>query len=361
MTDIPSGMLTISGIGAITCAGLDAQQCCASIRADINRFVSHPEYLVETRPGANPDEPLPPTVAMVPILDPQLNSEERLIRLLTTAFQDLMNHRMLERSAIERTGFFLALPQEEPGVTSLRLDASLIDEFVRRTALPSFPVTRVSRAGNTGMAALIRESAEHLASGRMAHCIIAGVDSYFIGNRLALLDRQGRLKSPVNAGGLVPGEGAAVIMLEPRNSTDLPHAALSLKIEGLGIQMESNPILGEKTSTGEGLHQAILDAVGNRGEGFSCDWVIGDLNGEAYQAFEWGTVLVRLGSLFANLNGIWHPADCVGDIGAATTGLHLAQVMSAFQRDYPPCDDALIWASSDSGERAAMLLSRNLN
>jgi 3-oxoacyl-[acyl-carrier-protein] synthase-1 len=132
---------------------------------------------------------------------------------------------------------------------------------------------------------------------------------------------------------------------------------MPVKIIGLGIHTEPNGILSEKASSGEGLTSAILDAVETRGQGFACDWVIGDLNGEAYQSFEWGTVLVRLRSLFPALSGIWHPVDCVGDIGAATPGLHLVQAVSAFQRGYAPCSDAVVWSSSDTGQRAAMLLS----
>ena len=49
MTTKPFETLAITGVGACTCAGLNAQQCSASIRAGINRFVEHPDYLSMTK------------------------------------------------------------------------------------------------------------------------------------------------------------------------------------------------------------------------------------------------------------------------------------------------------------------------
>lgn len=360
MTTKPFETLAITGVGACTCAGLNAQQCSASIRAGINRFVEHPDYLSMTKAGTDPDEPVAPAVAMVPTMGPDLNSTDRLMRLLITAFRDLLDNRQLERSLVEKAGFFLALPHDDPGWLGLDLGDSFLDQFTQRTAMNPFPVTKILRVGNTGMTELIREAADYLIDGQLERCIVAGVDSYFIGNRLEMLDTARRLKSPKNIGGFIPGEGATAIMLEPVQRAEVQGVEMPVKISGVGLQREPNGIRSEKASSGEGLANAIRDAVDTRGDGFTCDWVIGDLNGEAYQSFEWGTVLVRLRSLFPNLNGIWHPVDCVGDIGAATPGLHLVQAVSAFQRGYAPCGEAVVWSSSDTGQRAAMLLSGEL-
>jgi 3-oxoacyl-[acyl-carrier-protein] synthase-1 len=150
-------------------------------------------------------------------------------------------------------------------------------------------------------------------------------------------------------------------MIEPVRSVEARGAAVPLRIEGLGIHVEPNPILGAKASSGQGLSEAIRDAVAAKGEGFACDWVVADLNGEAYKAFEWGTASVRLHSLFSNLSTLWHPADCVGDLGAATPGLHVAQAFAAFRRGYAPSGDVLVYSSSDNGKRAALILSGDTN
>lgn len=353
--------LAVTGIGACTSVGLSAEQCSASVLAGLNRFMVHPNYLTIGKSGGSRDDVAAPTVAMVPTLDPELSSQDRLLHLLMTAFKDLLESLQPTREMIESSGFFVALPTDHPQTASFRLAETFVPDFVQQSAMKPFAISKVAQTGNTGMADLIREAAEYLARGELERVMIAGVDSYFVGGRLGRLDEDWRLKSPRNIGGFIPGEGASVIMLERVANAEARGAPVSLRIEGLGAHTEPNPILGDKASSGQGLSEAIRDAVGHRGEAFACDWVIGDLNGEAYKALEWGTVLVRLQSLFSNLSTLWHPADCAGDIGAATPGLHLAQAAAAFGRGYAPSDDALVLSTSDDGRRTALLVSGGMN
>jgi 3-oxoacyl-[acyl-carrier-protein] synthase-1 len=361
MTTATFEPLAVTGVGACTSVGLSAEQCSASVWAGINRFAEHPTYVAIGKSEANEDDVGPPAVAMVPTLDPELSLPERLMHLLTAAFDDLVENEPLEREMVGTSGFFLALPPEDAGTESLDLDEAFLEEFSERTGSTPFAMTKVSRAGNTGMAELVGEANRHLTAGELERCIVAGVDSYLLGDRLKTLDEAWRLKSPRNLGGFIPGEGATAIMIEAVPGAEARGAAMPLRIEGLGIHAEPNPVLGEKASSGQGLSEAIRDAVAPKGEGFACDWVIGDLNGEAYKAFEWGTVSVRLHSLFSNLSTLWHPADCVGDLGAATPGLHMMQAYAAFRRGYAPSGDVLMWSSSDNGQRAALLLSGDMN
>jgi 3-oxoacyl-[acyl-carrier-protein] synthase-1 len=357
MTTNLNERLAITAVGTCTCVGQNTQQTSASIRAGLNRFVEHPAYLSVARAGADPEDPVPPAVAMVPTLDPELNSQDRLMQLLITAFRDLVHNRQFNRSMMARAGFFLALPSDDPDMMPFGIGTDFVKDFAEQTAMSPFPVTKVVRSGNTGMAELIREAALYLGDGQLQRCIVAGVDSYFIGNRLEMLDRARRLKSSRNMGGFIPGEGATAIMIEPVKRASAKGSDIRAIVEGIGLQTEPNPLSGEKASTGQGLSAAIRHAVAGRGDQFACHWVIGDLNGEAYRSFEWGTVMVRLRSLFATMQAIWHPVDCVGDIGAATPGLHIAQAVTAMKRGYAPAGEALVWSSSDGGQRAALLVS----
>ena len=49
-----------------------------------------------------------------------------------------------------------------------------------------------------------------------------------------------------------------------------------------------------------------------------------------------------------------HPAECVGDVGAATGGILISHVAYALGRPNPPAPEAVLWTSADSGKRATL-------
>jgi 3-oxoacyl-[acyl-carrier-protein] synthase-1 len=69
-------------------------------------------------------------------------------------------------------------------------------------------------------------------------------------------------------------------------------------------------------------------------------------------------VLTRLNSYLSDLELVSHPADCYGDIGAATGGMLIAHAVKAFERNYNIAEEALLWASSDDGLRTALCIEK---
>jgi hypothetical protein len=131
MTTNLNERLAITAVGTCTCVGQNTQQTSASIRAGLNRFVEHPAYLSVARAGADPEDPVPPAVAMVPTLDPELNSQDRLMQLLITAFRDLVHNRQFNRSMMARAGFFLALPSDDPDMMPFGIGTDFVKDFRR--------------------------------------------------------------------------------------------------------------------------------------------------------------------------------------------------------------------------------------
>src|SRR5206468_12400485 len=81
--------------------------------------------------------------------------------------------------------------------------------------------------------------------------------------------------------------------------------------------IEAVTIWAEEPSPSMGLSQAIqntLNQLIDRGAGTRL--VVADLNGEVYRAREFGTTAARVLSAVGQWS-LWHPADCVGDTGAA--------------------------------------------
>jgi 3-oxoacyl-[acyl-carrier-protein] synthase-1 len=80
------------------------------------------------------------------------------------------------------------------------------------------------------------------------------------------------------------------------------------------------------------------------------------MNGEAYRADEYGFTIVRTSQHFASAGDFLAPADCWGDVGAATGPLLLALAVIAARKSYAPGPHALLWTSSEGGERSAALI-----
>jgi 3-oxoacyl-[acyl-carrier-protein] synthase-1 len=185
---------------------------------------------------------------------------------------------------------------------------------------------------------------------------VAGVDSLLLKDRLEWLDEHWRLKSAKAIDGFIPGEAATALLLEKFRTVAGGRRKSLATVSFCETSIEPNGIGSEKSSSGRGLTNAIEKVMERRGDTKSVRWTICDLNGESYRGFEWGLVQTRLHRYLSDIAVLNHPADCTGDIGAATGGMLIANVAQAFQRGYNPSDEALLWAASDDGLRAALLL-----
>jgi len=85
------------------------------------------------------------------------------------------------------------------------------------------------------------------------------------------------------------------------------------------------------------------------------DYTLCDQNGEAYRADEVGFMLCRLSEYFADPSDYMAPADCWGDVGAASGPLFINMIISASEKGYAKGPYTLLWASSEGGERTAAL------
>jgi 3-oxoacyl-[acyl-carrier-protein] synthase-1 len=80
------------------------------------------------------------------------------------------------------------------------------------------------------------------------------------------------------------------------------------------------------------------------------------MNGEPYRADEYGFACLRANEWFASSSEFVSPADCWGDVSAATGPLCVSLSVIAARKTYSNGPLTLVWASSESGERAGALL-----
>jgi 3-oxoacyl-[acyl-carrier-protein] synthase-1 len=331
----------VKAASVISAAGDCVEQTCTSIRAGICAFKQH-----EARVSASADETRPVTAAPVAAIDPAIVGAARLIQLLAPVLRDVVARAELARRDLGDTALLLALPAPEAAMSAWGLGDEFLDELRKHTGL-RFASAAAFAAGHAGMISLLAEASALLATERVRSCVVAGVDSYLSPDRLAALDASYRLKSARNVDGLVPGEAAAALVVEAADRRRPRGAPLGV-VSAVGLGEEPETVCSEKASTGRGLCEALRAVVPA-----SCPWVICDLNGESYRAFEWGVARTRMGEVFSALRRVVVPAASLGDVGAATGGVLLASALAALQRGYAPAEEAIVWSASDGPLRAA--------
>lgn len=348
----------IVGLGASTPIGRDVWSSAAAVRAGICGFSEHP-FMVDTA-----GEPM--RVARARWLEGEANhgagigvtGTQRLAALLLPALAEaLAVLEPLQRQPSVRIAIALALPPPRPGQnadTSGDLSASIQHRF------PGLfePIGRFAVGHAAGHLAL--ESAlTALGERAVDAALVAGVDSYLVPETLEWLEANEQLNGAgrrSNAWGFIPGEAAGALLLtRPGDAVRLGLDPLA-EVRGLGIARETKLIKTDAVCIGEGLTAAFRKALAQLAPGQLVDEVLCDMNGETYRADELGFAALRTAERFRAAGEFAAPADCWGDIGAAGLPLHTALAVVARRKAYGRGPLALVWASSESGERGALLL-----
>jgi 3-oxoacyl-[acyl-carrier-protein] synthase-1 len=353
-------MLAITGVGAISPVGCSAIETCASVRADICRFCEWPRYTPLT---ADPDweEAEPLVASCVPDVTARAPGPDRLVELATLALRDLVSRAPLRRAALAQAALFLALPEPDAASGKWALGPEWGRRICAHAGLPAIPVASARCEGSPGSLAILSDVQLHLGRQPTTLAIVVFVDSYIDEGRLAALDHDARLKSARTTDGIVPGEAGVAILVESPGSADQRRAVPLGLIGPVGLGQEPQIRSSDKESSGRGLSEALRATLVNAPPKAS-RWCLCDLNGQSYRAAEWGVVLARLAAQLSTVNRLSHPADCLGDIGAATGGILVAQALAGFARGYARADEAILWASSsEHGLRAAVRITPGKN
>ncbi len=342
--------LHIMACGASTPVGRDAWSSAAAVRAGISGFAAHP-FMVDTAGS-------PMQVAVAPWLEITAQGSERFAALLLPAIEQSLEPLAdvpAERMRIARS---VGLPAERPGLPpelERSLRATIANTFANRfTALATFA------AGHAAGLLGLRAAFDKIIEGSFDACVIAGVESYITPRTLEWLEANEQLHGagPLNnAWGFVPGEGAgAVLLMSGRTAAHLQTEPFA-RVLAVGTGLERNRIKTQTVCVGEGLTAAFREALAALPPGVKVTDTFCDMNGEPYRADEFGFACLRTKDAFAAASDFVAPADCWGDVSAASGPLGIALSAIAFRKAYAKGRVSFVWASSEGGERAAALLS----
>lgn len=325
----------------VTPIGLNASQTCAAVRGGVCAFVVLEKGL----------DPMGYPITGAPfVTDP-----------LDLPTPDVVTHAALTagREALRDGGvtagrrIVVALASSEGGRPGFSLDLAAIEVALRSELNADHEVTfRTYADGHAAGATALRDMADHLRNSSDAVGLLVGADSLLAPETITHLSRSGRLKSPIRPRGLIPGQAAAALVVQSTltRAVGRPYC----RILGIGIAQEPVPVGRDEPCQGRGLTEAIRAALSEAGwPPDSVSRIYCDLNGEEYRGHEWMLAMCRV----LTSPSVTHPADCIGDIGAASFPLLAGMAALAFSRESLRGDRAVAWVSSDSGTRGAVCLA----
>jgi 3-oxoacyl-[acyl-carrier-protein] synthase-1 len=300
----------------------------------------------------------PMRAAIAPWLDIDCQGQDRFESLLFPAIDQALEPVVACGDPNLRVALALGLPSARPGLPTELGDA------LRASILKRYPGRFVAQAvlenGHAAGLLALHASMRKMAEGAFDVCVLAGVESYLAPETLEWLEKNEQLHGagPLNnAWGFIPGEGAgAALLVTGRALTRLQAKPLG-QVLSVGKGFEQNRIKTKTVCTGEGLTAAFRDGLLGLPAGAKVTDVYCDMNGEPYRADEFGFAALRTKESFESASDFVAPADCWGDVSAASVPLALVLSLAASKKSYSKGPFSFLWASSENGERGSALLA----
>ena len=215
--------------------------------------------------------------------------------------------------------------------------------------------------GKAGIAEALMQASAMLRESAPAthHVLVAGVDSLLTGAAIDRLHAQGRIRLPGNSDGLIPGEGAAALLLSLVETATPQHAGLV--IAGLGQGECSDPWPQNDAEAlplrGRGLVQAVRGAAASAGCAVTdLQFQLSGTTGESRSMRE---IAIALGqALEQRVQDFDHlPLSAwLGETGSVAPLLGLAWMAHAMPHPLGPGTRGLAHFGNDNGARAALVL-----
>lgn len=330
--------LAVMNVGMITGVGLNAEATCAAIRCAIDNF-QESHFMIDGDWLIACEVPLPQP----------WRGEKKLRELARFAIHDCMGETVPEPGALP---LFLCLPESSRPGRMIHDDNRFFLELEKDLGWNFHPKSCTIAMGRVSIGSALQRARELFAEGGINQILIAACDSYLNAATLEALAEEDRLLTKENSDGFIPGEAGSAILVEPAN-----HSSSPLVLKGLGFGVEPAPINSGKPLRAEGLTQAVRGALKEAGLTMGdLDFRITDIAGEQYYFKEAALALARTLRVRKESFDIWHPADCIGESGAAVYAVMIGMFKAACEKGYSQGAGVLLHLGNDDGRRVALLL-----
>ncbi len=345
------GAAVINGVGACTPLGATSLASYAAFRGGL-MAVGETETI-----GSN-GEPL--RASRLVHISSTSGRLARMLALLTGALNDLADTTMIDTA--ERVGVFLGVADPiELQDDELSAFARLLPVVLKQRigSLTSAPF--LFRHGRSAFFYALEAAMAELSRGACDSALVGSVDSMCARDTLIALDAERRLLGTARSQGIIPGEGAGLVLLKSsiaspaRRSDD----AMGLLLCASSAQ-EDKPFSGGSANSAQGLSRALRairehPATARRRADlmYTCE------TGERFWADELAMAYLRNLPLMPEPFVRTMAAENFGDAGAAAGSVLLAMGMHALRRlttvDVSGAPTLLLCGSGDRGHVGACL------
>jgi 3-oxoacyl-[acyl-carrier-protein] synthase-1 len=332
--------LALSSFGLVTGVGLNAPSTCAAIRCAMDNFQ-------ETRFMDSGGEWI--MGCEVPLEQPW-RGKTKLIKMLARALQETLTQA--PEVVPEETPLLLCLPESDRPGRVIDDDNQFFLDLCAELNLEFHEKSKIVPQGHVSIATALLKARKLFQELRVPQVLIIAADSLLVGPTLAAYEDKDRLLTSQNSNGFIPGEAGAALLVRPAGQGAGPE----LVCTGLGFGIEKATVNSEEPLRADGLASAIKAALSEVGcDMGALDFRITDVAGEQYHFKEASLALSRILRTRKAEFDIWHPADCVGEVGAAS-GLIIAAVGAfATHKEYDKGKNILLHLGNDGGQRAAVV------
>jgi len=346
----------ICGVGMVTPVGGQTAQTAASVRAGISTYEESAIYNKRFEPmtmALIPDDILPPLEDKLAGKSKLTSRQARMLQLAHLALTEVMES--LPEGHQSPLPLVLVGPEPMPGRDQV-IDGGFLRQLEAQSGIDfDNRLSKLCTTGRAGGVQALEVAMQLLASGEHDFVLLGGVDSYLDLFLLATLDSEDRVLANGVMDGFAPGEGAAFLLL----CSDQARSALpkkpTVKIHTPGYAMERGHRYSKDTYTGSGLADAVtaaLKALNND----PVATILSSMNGENFGAKEWGVAFMRNSSALDPALRFEHPAECFGDVGAASLPILAGLAATGLKQGYFN-GPAMICCSSEGPQRGAVCMT----
>jgi 3-oxoacyl-[acyl-carrier-protein] synthase I len=332
--------IAIEGTGLVTSVGLSAPAACAAIRAKI----SNP---TETRFMGRDGEWI--MAHQVPLEKPW-RGRTKLAKMAAMAIAECLDP--IPQETWPTIPLVLCVAERERPGRLADLDDQLLAEIEEELGLRFPEGSAVIPQGRVSAAIALAEARKLLYEGKIHRVVVAATDSLVTWSTLDAYQKADRLLTAGNSNGFIPGEAAGAILVSR------PTGRQQLRCLGVGHAKEAAHIESGEPLRADGLTAAIRAALSDADcELHDIDCRIADISGEQYYFKEAALALSRVLRRRKGQLDLWHPAECIGEAGAAAGVAAIAVAEAACRKAYSPGVNLLTHFANDAGRRSALVLS----
>jgi 3-oxoacyl-[acyl-carrier-protein] synthase I len=298
-----------------------------------------------------PDEALPPLDEEIAKSKGMSQAYARMIRAIGPAMKDCLGGKTPKQPI----PLFLALPEGLPGVARTPPEG-ILKGIATQTKIPiDLSYSRQLSTGRTGGLQAIDMATRYLMQTGNDFAFVAGLDSPLDQGWLAKLDYEDRILQNGAKDAFAPGEAAACLLLATERGKLKFGLRETVWCTFPGHGDEPGHRYSDEPYLGEGMASAFQKALQQSDSKEPIKNIFSTLNGESFGAKELGVALTRNNSALDNECSIQHPADVLGDIGAASAPAYMGIIAFRLLSNRLKGRTALLVAS-DSQYRSAITL-----